>query len=182
LINPPIAALAALGAWRFLPENIPQKAARLDFPGVALLSLFLIFIIYPLTHGRQSGWPAWTFALLAASVPVFATFLATEGRVTRNGGEPLVDLQLFRNRAFATGLAIAFLFYCDSVFFLTFGIYLQTGLRWTPLISGLAILPFASGLVLGPPQFSCHRAKARRTCTHGRLHVHGHRPALTSSL
>jgi MFS family permease len=45
---------------------------------------------------------------------------------------------------------LAFLFYCNSAFFLTYGIFLQTGLHWTPLASGIAIMPFATGFVIGP--------------------------------
>jgi MFS family permease len=45
---------------------------------------------------------------------------------------------------------LAFLFYCNSAFFLTYGIFLQTGLHWTPLASGIAIMPFAIGFVVGP--------------------------------
>ena len=44
---------------------------------------------------------------------------------------------------------MAFLFYCISVFFLTFGIYLQSGLGWTSLASGIGILPFALGFFAG---------------------------------
>ena len=39
--------------------------------------------------------------------------------MARRGGDPLVDLKLFRNFTFVVGLAMAFLFYCISVFFLT---------------------------------------------------------------
>jgi Na+/melibiose symporter-like transporter len=103
-----------------------------------------------MTHGREAGWPAWTFVLFALSVPVLALFIATERKIERAGGHPLVDLQLFRNPAFAIGLVLAFLFYCESAFFLTYGIYLQTGLHWTPLASGIAIMPFAIGFIVGP--------------------------------
>jgi MFS family permease len=88
--------------------------------------------------------------MFALAVPAFALFVATERRVERGGGHPLVDLELFRNPAFALGLVLAFLFYCNSAFFLTYGIFLQTGLHWTPLASGMAIMPFAIGFVVGP--------------------------------
>jgi MFS family permease len=88
--------------------------------------------------------------MFALAVPVFVLFMATERRVERSGGHPLVDLRLFRNRAFALGLVLAFLFYCNSAFFLTYGIFLQTGLHWSPLASGIAIMPFALGFVVGP--------------------------------
>ncbi|HZZ11107.1 MAG TPA: MFS transporter, partial [Paraburkholderia sp.] len=150
LINIPIGILAFIGTWKFVPENQPLTHTGLDVKGVALLSAVLLLIIYPMTHGREAGWPAWTFAMFALAVPAFALFIATEQRVARKGGHPLVDLQLFRNRTFALGLLLAFLFYCNSAFFLTYGIYLQTGLHWSPLASGVAIMPFATGFVIGP--------------------------------
>jgi MFS family permease len=88
--------------------------------------------------------------MFALAVPVFALFIGIEQRIVRGGGFPLVDLQLFRNPAFSIGLVVAFLFYCNSAFFLTYGIYLQTGLHWTPLEAGFAIMPFAIGFVFGP--------------------------------
>ena len=150
LINIPIGIAAFIGTWKFVPENQPATHTGVDLKGVALLSAVLLLVIYPMTHGREAGWPAWTFMMFALAVPVFALFVATERRVERGGGHPLVDLQLFRNRAFALGLVLAFLFYCNSAFFLTYGIFLQTGLHWTPLASGIAIMPFALGFVIGP--------------------------------
>ncbi|WP_027798459.1 MFS transporter [Paraburkholderia dilworthii] len=150
LINIPIGIAAFLGTWKFVPENQPATRTGLDMKGVALLSAVLLLVIYPMTHGREAGWPAWTFAMFALAVPVLALFVLIERRVERGGGHPLVDLQLFRNRAFALGLVLAFLFYCNSAFFLTYGIFLQTGLHWTPLASGVAIMPFAIGFVIGP--------------------------------
>ncbi|MFM0360622.1 MFS transporter [Paraburkholderia sediminicola] len=150
LINIPIGIVAFIGTWKFVPENQPATNTGIDLKGVALLSMVLLLVIYPMTHGREAGWPTWTFVMFALAVPVFALFVATERRVERGGGHPLVDLQLFRNPAFALGLVLAFLFYCNSAFFLTYGIFLQTGLHWTPLASGMAIMPFAIGFVVGP--------------------------------
>jgi EmrB/QacA subfamily drug resistance transporter len=150
LINIPIGIAAFVGTWKFVPENQPATRTGIDVKGVALLSAVLLLVIYPMTHGREAGWPAWTFVMFALAVPAFALFVMTEQRVERRGGHPLVDLQLFRNRAFALGLVLAFLFYCNSAFFLTYGIFLQTGLHWTPLASGMAIMPFAIGFVVGP--------------------------------
>ena len=73
---------------------------------------------------------------------------------------PLVDLRLFKSFPFVIGLVTAFLFYCISVFFLTFGIYLS-GLGWTALESGLGIMPFAAGFFAEPcarPSFSSESA------------------------
>lgn len=150
LLNIPVGILAFLGTWRFVPESQPAERTGVDLKGVGLLSLLLMLVIYPMTHGREAGWPAWTFAMFALSVPVLMLFITLERRIDRAGGHPLVDLKLFRNPAFATGLVLAFLFYCESAFFLTYGIYLQTGLHWTPFASGIAIMPFATGFIVGP--------------------------------
>jgi MFS family permease len=124
MINIPIGILALTGAVKFLPEIRPPGRLRVDLVGVLLLSLFLGSIIYPVTRGREARWPAWTFVSFAASIPLFAFFIAFERWLARSGGNPLVDLGLFKNSTFVAGLAMAFLFYCISVFFLTFGIYL----------------------------------------------------------
>jgi EmrB/QacA subfamily drug resistance transporter len=150
LINIPIGILALAGVWRYVPENRPASGARIDIAGLSLLSLFLLLIVYPLTQGREAGWPAWTFIAFAASVPIFGLFLWIENRQSQTGRDPLVDLRMFRNPVFSIGLILVFLFYWDSVFFLTFGIFLQSGLHWTPLESGMAILPFGLGAILGP--------------------------------
>ncbi|HEX6567013.1 MAG TPA: MFS transporter [Chthoniobacterales bacterium] len=149
LINIPIGAVALVGAMRFLPEARPWSRPKIDLVGVFLLSLLLASIIYPLTRGREAGWPAWTFISFAVSLPLLVLFIWFEGWLAKVGGSPLVDLKLFKNRTFVAGLAMAFLFYCISVFFLTFGIYLQSGLGWSPLASGVGILPFALGFFAG---------------------------------
>lgn len=163
LINVPVGALALLGAWRFVPESRSAARARIDVTGLVLLSLFFALVIYPLTQGREAGWPPSTFIALAASVPALGAFVAVQHRKKRAGGDPLVDLALFRNPVFSAGLALAFCFYCDSVFFLTYGIYLQSGLRWSALAAGVAIFPFGVGSILGP---LLSPALVRRTGNH----------------
>ncbi|MGM3275189.1 MFS transporter [Ralstonia sp. 24A2] len=150
LINVPVGLLALAGAWRWVPENRAAHGARLDMPGLLWLSLFIGLVVYPLTQGREAGWPAWTVAMLLAAVPALCGFLWTEHRLQQRGGDPLIDLRMFRNPVFSLGLMLAFCFYCDSAFFLTYGITLQSGLGWTPLAAGLAIFPFGVGAILGP--------------------------------
>lgn len=150
LVNLPIGALALLGSWRFIPESRPQHRARIDLPGSALLSLFLLMLVYPLTQGRETGWPAWMLACLALSLPVLALLLRVERRTLEAGRDPLLDVRLFRNPVVALGLTLAFLFYMLSAFFLSYGIFLQGALQWSPLVCGLAILPFGLGF-LGSP-------------------------------
>jgi EmrB/QacA subfamily drug resistance transporter len=151
LVNLPIGVFALLGAWRYLPENKSPRSARIDVAGMVLLSLFLGLLIYPLTRGREEGWPAWTLLSLAASVPALIVLLVVEKREIASGREPLLDLRLFNNPIIGGGLALAFLLYFGlSTFFLIYGIYLQGSLGWTPLQSGMAILPFGLGFLASP--------------------------------
>ena len=106
-----------MGTMRFWPEARPLSRPKIDLLGVLLLSLLLGSIIYPLTRGREAGWPAWTIISFATSIPLLALFIWFEGWLAKVGGSPLVDLKLFKNRTFVAGLAMAFLFYCISVFF-----------------------------------------------------------------
>ncbi|MBN3787150.1 MFS transporter [Burkholderia sp. Ac-20353] len=150
LVNLPIGVLALLGSWRFIPESRPPRGQRIDVPGTILLSLFLLMLVYPLTRGREEGWPLWMVACLAGALPMLGLLLKVEARRLADGNDPLLDVRLFRNPVVALGLALAFLFYTMSAFFLTYGIYLQGCLHWSPLVSGVAILPFGLGFLSSP--------------------------------
>jgi hypothetical protein len=100
-------------------------------------------------------WPAWTWLCLAACLPVLALTLAWERRLTRRGGEPLLDLTLFRDRAFSAGTAVNFalvFFFGSFMFVLT--LLLQVGLSQSPLRAGLEAGPlaltFTTMSILGP--------------------------------
>jgi EmrB/QacA subfamily drug resistance transporter len=145
LINVPIGLAAFLGGLLFLVDSRVPQAQKLDAGGIILLSLTLGLLVYPLVEGRESGWPAWIVAMLVASPLALAAFIRFEARLSVRGGDPLVALHLLRNSAFVIGLVMALAFYMLSSFYLTFAVYLQSGLRVSPLAAGLATLPFAVG-------------------------------------
>jgi len=145
LINVPIGLAALVGSMLFLGDSRAERAQRLDIGGVVLLSLTLGLLVYPLVEGRESGWPNWIVAMLVASPIALAAFIRFEARPSAGGGDPLVALALFRNGGFVIGLAMALAFYMLSSFYLTFAVYLQSGLHKSPLEAGLATLPFALG-------------------------------------
>jgi EmrB/QacA subfamily drug resistance transporter len=148
LVNVPIGLVAFVGGILVLTENRSPHASRLDIRGVALLSLTLGCLVYPLIEGRQAGWPAWMLGMVAISVMAFSTFVRHEGRLSSEGGDPLVELSLFRSRRFSIGVLMGLVFYMLSAFYLTFSVYLQGGLRASPLQAGVATLPFAVGFFL----------------------------------
>ncbi|MCO5972634.1 DHA2 family efflux MFS transporter permease subunit [Actinoallomurus soli] len=143
LINVPFGVVAAALAWRVLPRRGGEDpAARLDLPGVGLLTAASALLIIPLIQGRNLGWPAWTYVMMAAAVVLFALFVVSE----RRSEHPVITPSLFRKRSFVVGLVIVAGFHASlSAFVLVVNLLLQLGMRWTPLHTGFTLIPWALG-------------------------------------
>ena len=155
LVNVPVGAAALVAAVLVVPHAAGHRRPRLDPLGAVGVSAAVALALVPLTLGHDEGWPAWTWACLAACVPVFALTLAWERKLNRRGGEPLLDLPLFRDRAFSAGVALNFalvFFFGSFMFVLT--LLLQDGLGQSPLRAGLEAGPLALAFttmsILGP--------------------------------
>ena len=145
LVDVPVGLAALAIAARLLPES-RSAGVRLDLGGVALLSLGLFLLIFPLIEGRQAGWPGWVGASLLAAAFLLAVFIAYERAVAARGATPLLDLALFRNPSFVIGLVMVVAFYGgQAAFFLVFTVFLQQGFGFTSLTAAYAFLPFACG-------------------------------------
>ncbi len=144
LINLPVGIAGLLLGRRFIDESKAEKALKLDLVGMVLASLGLLMLIYPLTHGREAGWPLWGYLSMGGSAVVFALFVAYEKAKTRRDGSPLVELSLFRVKSFAAGIAVQTAFGIGlGIFFLVWTLYMQIGLGWSPLKAGATGLPFS---------------------------------------
>jgi EmrB/QacA subfamily drug resistance transporter len=146
LVNIPVGIVALVAAARELPDSKAPDAPRLDLLGAALVGAGLFLLIYPLTEGRQKGWPGWIYLMLAASVPLLVGFVVLQRRKTARNASPLLLMTLFGNRSFRAGLALSSVFFLGiAPFFFTFALYLQVGLGYSALHSGLTTFPFAIG-------------------------------------
>ncbi len=149
LINIPVGIVALAASAVLVRESRAPNPPKLDPVGVGLISAALLLLLYPLVQGRQLGWPAWTFASMAASVPMLAAFVGYERIKARRDGSPLVQLRLFGQRAFSVGIAIAMTFFLGvTSFALILTLFLQIGLGFSPLHAGLTFLPFSGGVLL----------------------------------
>jgi len=158
LVNVPVGMLALVAAAVVVPPAWAQRRPRLDPLGAIGVSASLALALVPLTLGRDQGWPPWTFLSLAASLPLLGLTVAWERRLARRGGEPLLDLPLFRDRAFSAGLVVNLglvFFFGSFMFVLT--LLLQEGLGQSPLRAGIETLPLAAAFIsmsILSPRFS----------------------------
>ncbi|MET7681395.1 MFS transporter [Streptomyces sp. NPDC005423] len=144
LINLPVGVAALVLGRRFITESRAPRALKLDLVGVALVTLGLLMLLYPLTRGRELGWPLWGYGSMAGALVVFGALVAYERRKAARDGSPLVELELFRVKSFAAGIAVQTVFGVSlGVFFLVWTLYMQIGLGWSPLRAGLTGVPFS---------------------------------------
>ncbi len=149
LVNVPIGIAALAIAPGAIAESRAEGRGRLDFLGAALAGATLVAIVLPLVEGRRQGWPAWTFACLAAAVPLAFAFVARQRRLAATGGSPLVHPDLFRERAFTVGVLTSVVFYAGMAsFFLVLAVYLQEGCGLSALDSGLVFTALAIGYLV----------------------------------
>ncbi|MCU1682633.1 MAG: transporter [Amycolatopsis sp.] len=143
LINVPFGVLAGVLGWFVLPRHSGEdRSARLDLRGVALLTAGSALLIVPLIQGRDLGWPAWTYLMIVAGLVSFGLFVVSE----RRSSHPVITPSLFGKRSFVVGLLIVGGFYASlSAFVLVVNLLLQSGMGWTPLHTGFALIPWAAG-------------------------------------
>lgn len=123
---------------------------RIDYGGLILLSLSLGCLQIVLDKGQQEDWFNSSFigCLGAVAVVAFVAFLMVELR----GKEPVVNLRVFRNTAFASGNAIMF-----TTFFVLFGtlvlfpVFMQKLLGYTSFLSGLALAAGGISMIIVMP-------------------------------
>jgi EmrB/QacA subfamily drug resistance transporter len=150
LVNLPLGLVALAASMRTFPEDRAARPPRIDPAGAALLTVAATALILPLIQGRELGWPAWTFASMAASVLLFAAFGAHVVRRDRAGADPLVTPRLFRRRAYTGGLAVMIVFFGGMTgLLLAVTLHLQLAMGFTATHAGLALIPFSLAMAAG---------------------------------
>ncbi|WP_219507339.1 MFS transporter [Nonomuraea ceibae] len=140
LINVPIGVAALALTRAVVPESRAGTAARLDLGGAALVTGALVATLLPLIEGREQGWPLWTWLSPFVALALFTSY----GR--RRHASPLIDLALFRERAFTAGLLTQLAFTMGmAAYFLIFALYVQGAAGLDALEAGLVFTPIGLG-------------------------------------
>jgi EmrB/QacA subfamily drug resistance transporter len=145
-VNMAFAIPAAIAASRLLVNVRPAERPRIDVPGVVVATTGLFAIVYGFANAEMEGWGApLTVGLLAYGVIAVGAFIAIE----RRAKAPLLPLRVVseRNRgASFLAVAIAGVAMFSTFLFLTY--YLQQGLGFSPIESGLAYLPMVAAIMI----------------------------------
>ncbi len=145
LINLPIGLGGAWLAHRHLRET-PLRRTSVDVPGVlagtAALTALMAGLIESNTLGRTHPL---ILGLVTAGVFGAIAFLRIEQCVL----QPVLPLEIFRNRAFSAALAggFAFQFSCYGLLFML-SLFVQQHWHLSPLRAGTFLLPFAAAFIL----------------------------------
>jgi EmrB/QacA subfamily drug resistance transporter len=153
-VNIPIGLVSLYFIWRLLPTVKTKSATRnFDILGGAIFTVATAFLLVGLTQKGQTdpgthqlyNWTDGTVGgfILIAIVGIVA-FIWAESRAK----EPIVPLNLFRNRTYAASMVstffAAFAFF-GAIIFLPRWFQIVQG--YTPTFSGLAALPLMVGLI-----------------------------------
>jgi EmrB/QacA subfamily drug resistance transporter len=152
LVNVPIGitALVLVRAW-LPPEPRAGVARPLDLAGVALLAAGVLTLLLPAVQFDANHDPRLGLLLLPA-LGLLAAFWAWERGPAARRGYPLIDLGLFRIPSYADGIGLAVLFFCAYTGTpLVLALFLQGGLGYTPLQSGLTASAYAVGVTVAAP-------------------------------
>lgn len=141
----PVAGVLALLAARVAPR-VPRNDAALDVPGAVLLTAASFALVSGIIEGPEAGWTGPpVLVLFAGAVLLFSGFVAHQLRAAR----PLLDPRLFRLprlRAGTLGVAVTF-FGLFALFFVN-ARYLQEVKGFSPLLTGVAIVPLAIPMIV----------------------------------
>ena len=147
-INVPI-GLALLPVAAMLLRESHGPSNRIDLPGVTLAAGGLFALVFGLVRGQGEGWTnPIILAALTAGVALLAAFVAWE----RRAEDPMVPMQLFRNRTFTITNGVSFFMYFGtfgSIFLLTQ--VLQNVMGYSPFQAGLRMLFWTGASMIVAP-------------------------------
>lgn len=152
LLNVPVALVALIVVVVLVPDSRSAERPGIDVAGVLLSSVGLVALMYGVVEAGDHGWGSSSAIVpMVVGLVVLVTFFAWERRLTAApGGQPLIDLSLFRSRSFTWGVILT-AFGVFGLFGALFALpqYFQAIMGLDPQGSGLRLLPVVAGLIVG---------------------------------
>jgi EmrB/QacA subfamily drug resistance transporter len=149
-INIPVGILGLLLTLLVVRESRDTTRPRkLDFPGLITGTAGVFFLVYALIEGGVEGW---TDDVILGSFAASAVLLLVFIVIELKRKNPMLPLHFFRDPTFAASNVVA-----ASVFFALFGttfflaLYLQNVRGFSPLETGIRLLPFTAAILVISP-------------------------------
>lgn len=143
----PIALAAIIVLQRTLKLYTVKQKVTIDYWGAVLISLgFSSLLLWVTLGGSAFDWRSWqTIAMVGGGVLALVLAVVVELRVK----EPLIPLNLFKNRTFTlsvlASIAVGLAMFGTAVFL---GQYMQLARGKTPTESGLLTIPMMAGVLI----------------------------------
>ena len=146
LLGVPVMLLLLVLGPLLLPEFRDPEAGRLDLASAAMSLAAVLLVIFGLKRIAENGLSLWAGISIGAGTVLALAFV----RRQRTLPSPLIDLPLFRVRAFSTAL-VTYLLATFATFgsYVFLGQYLQLVLGMSPLEAGLWTLPWTGAFIVG---------------------------------
>jgi EmrB/QacA subfamily drug resistance transporter len=149
LVNVPIVIVGLIAGVILIPTSKDPSAPRLDPLGALLSIVGLTALLYAIIEAPSDGWGATNIVMgFIIGAVLLAGFVLWE----LHTDHPMLDVHFFQNPRFtaASGsITLTFFAMFGSIFLLTQ--YLQFTLGYTPLETGIRMLPFAGAMMITAP-------------------------------
>ena len=146
LIGVPVMGLLLLLGPRTLPEYRDPDARPLDLLSAAMSLLAILGVVYGLKQLAQDGVSAAPALVIVLGLLIGYVFVRRQLRLE----SPMIDVRLFRIRAFSASLGTYFFgIFVVVGYFLFISQYLQLILGLSPLEAAIWSLPSAVGFIVG---------------------------------
>ncbi len=144
-VNIPVALIALFLIWRSKPDD-DKTPAPIDYRGTVLITGGMGLLVLGLQQSAVWSWnSAATWVCIVAGLLILAAFVAYERRVAN----PLLRLEVFRDRAFTVDNVILFLLMIPFVpLFFFASMYAQISLGESASETGLYLLIFFAGFAV----------------------------------
>ncbi|WP_406229575.1 MFS transporter [Nocardia sp. NBC_01009] len=152
LVNVPIATVALIGVWLFIPTSRDPATPPVDLIGLILSAIGITAVVYTVIEAPDWGWATGRtilgFLFGAGVLVVFAVW-------ERSRRHPMLDLSVFSNRRFSGGsLAVTAGFLALFGFIFVITQYFQFIKGYSAFEAGVRLLPVAASIaiasILGP--------------------------------
>ena len=172
LMNVPVSILGFVAVAALVPESSSAQRPGFDIVGMVSSSAGLAALTYGFIEAGQHGWGSpGALAPMLVGLAVIVAFFAWERALDRRpGGQPLLDLALFRSPSFTWGVVLFAVLTLALVGLLfTMPQYFQAVMGTNAEGSGIRLLPVVGGLIVGllPAAVIAKRIGAKLTVAAG---------------